>query len=418
MIKSTCPQYVFIFVVSFISEAQNMVLPEKYRKRLADDRISAFLGSFGTVCVYGPFGSGVTTTAFRHTTDCVSPRLLDDCFEFPGVFNAAVSASAATWKNGLFIAATSGLPDFPDSTFSKERTSFVRMSTMSLFETGDSSGQISLSGLFQREIPEIQVEPQELNQIYSYCIRGGWPQFTGAVSYDISGFGARYINRTADSLDDTKSRQKREKVLGLIRALAQIESSVFSVTDCLNIVNSDPGLSLSRNTLLQYLNAFDSMLFTEDQPAFIPETEVSRVILKSPKRRFADPSLVAAALDATHDSLGKKPVQAASLFDCLCVHDLRVYADFLGAKIYHYRDNYGVSADSVLRLPDGRWGAFKHMLCLDNADSAAQDLLKLKAAFSSTPDSPSFLCILCGTSDKAYTRADGVMVIPVTALRP
>ena len=397
-----------------------MLFSADYISRFTDEKISSLMSSFGAVCVYGPRQCGTTTTALHHALSSGSPRFIDDWQEFPEVSGAVITACAETWKSGLFVASSSEVPD-PASTSEENcngRTAFVHMSTMSLYELGISSGFVTLRQLFDEDFSRISTGTPDIREIYRYCLRGGWPQVMNLDDDDARLFAERYLNIVADSLDETKGRLKRGKILNLIKALAGIESEVGNTSDILQTIGQDDSLSLSRNTLLSYLDSFERLMLIEEQPAFIPAAKVSRIILKTPKRRFTDPSLVTAALDITPDDIIANPDLFSRVFDNLCVHELRVYAEAIGAKVYHYRDSYGVSADAIVQLEDGRWGAFKHILNPNDAAAAAIDLLKLEGAFRGTASAPCTLCIICGLATEAYTRPDGVKVLPITALKP
>ena len=141
--------------------------------------------------------------------------------------------------------------------------------------------------------------------------------------------------------------------------------------------------------------------------------------MKSPKRHFTDPSLAAAAIGATKETFRRDINTFGYLFEVLCVHDLRVYADALNGCVYHYRDEKDNEADAVVELPDGRWGLFEIKLGFNQVDAAARSLLSLKRKFESeTGASPTFLCVICGLSSAAFRRTDGVYVVPVTAFKP
>lgn len=393
-----------------------MLFTGSYQNRIADDQVSSALSNYSAVCIYGPLGCGASSTASFHASQKDVSCFIDNCERFPSLYQSMLDEASRTWNNGVFMAASSYLPDV---SVSNSRVSYVRMGTMSLYETGDSCGFISLASLFEKEVPKIHCGSSELGDILSLCNRGGWPSNQGQDYVSARQYSNRYVNKIADFLDDTKKRGKVEKILGLINAFAFFDSSVSSVSEYLKYLdNSGSGLSLSRNTVLAYISQFEKLMFISEQPAFIPKSTISRIILKTPKYRLADPSLVAALLHLDINNVRQHSELFSIVFDNLCVHDLRIYARALGADVLHYRDNYGISADSVVQLPDGRWGAFKHLISLEKEDEAANELLRLNSAFNGTPSKPSCLGIISGLSEYAYTRPDGVMVIPITALKP
>ncbi|MDY4611641.1 MAG: DUF4143 domain-containing protein [Sphaerochaetaceae bacterium] len=170
--------------------------------------------------------------------------------------------------------------------------------------------------------------------------------------------------------------------------------------------------------MTDYLDCFNKLFLIEDQPAFENKLRFSVKALKKPKRHFADPSLAVAAMGATPEMLMRDLNTFGYLFEALCVRDLRIYADFYGAQVYHYHDERDNEADAIVELTDGRWGMFEIKLGFNQVEGAAQELLSLKEKFlKETKSDPSFLCVLCGMANAAYKRPDGVYVVPVTALK-
>ena len=160
------------------------------------------------------------------------------------------------------------------------------------------------------------------------------------------------------------------------------------------------------------------MFLLDDQPAFNANLRSSRRVLKSPKRHFSDPSLAVAALGATADMLLSDLNTFGFLFEALCEHDLRIYAESIGGKLYHFRDEKNNEIDAVVELNDGRYGAFAIKLGAHQIDSAAKELIKMNDILGKEGKAPEVLCVICGMTNAAYTRKDGVMVLPITALGP
>ena len=159
------------------------------------------------------------------------------------------------------------------------------------------------------------------------------------------------------------------------------------------------------------------MFLLEDQPAFERKLRSSIKALKTPKRHFVDPSLAVAAIDATPQMLKQDLNTFGYMFESLCIHDLRIYADSYDGKVYHYHDERGNEADAIIQLSDGRWGMFEIKVGFNQVEKAAKELLCLKSKFESeTNSSPEFLCIICGMTNMAFQRSDGVYVVPITSL--
>lgn len=157
----------------------------------------------------------------------------------------------------------------------------------------------------------------------------------------------------------------------------------------------------------------------DDQPAYNTNLRSSRRILKSAKRHFTDPSLAVAALGATPKMLLNDLNTFGFIFESLCEHDLKIYAEYHDANLFHFRDERRNEADAIVEFPDGTWGAFEVKLGANQIDAAAEELLKLKSIMEKEGDTPpKLLCVICGMSNMAYKRPDGVYVVPITALKP
>jgi predicted AAA+ superfamily ATPase len=174
----------------------------------------------------------------------------------------------------------------------------------------------------------------------------------------------------------------------------------------------------SVDTITDYLDCFNRLFLLEDQPSFENKLRSSVKALKKPKRHFADPSLAVAAIGATPDMLMNDLCTFGYLFEALCVRDLRVYADYHRAQVYHYHDERENEVDAIIELEDGRWGMFEFKIGFNQVEDASRELLSIKEKFIiETKSNPSFLCVICGMSNTAYKRPDGVFVVPVTALK-
>jgi len=156
----------------------------------------------------------------------------------------------------------------------------------------------------------------------------------------------------------------------------------------------------------------------EEQPAYAANLRSSRRVLKSPKRHFTDVSLAVAALKATPEMLMNDLNTFGFLFEALCEHDLRIYAESNNGQLFHYRDEKNNEVDAIVELPDGTWGAFEIKLGAHQIDGAANELLKMKAIMEKEGRAPSVMCVICGMTNMAYKREDGVLVVPITALKP
>ena len=178
-------------------------------------------------------------------------------------------------------------------------------------------------------------------------------------------------------------------------------------------------IEIDRDTISDYLDIFQRLFILDDQPAYNTNLRSSRRILKSAKRHFTDPSLAVAALGATPKMLLNDLNTFGFIFESLCEHDLKIYAEYHDANLFHFRDERGNEADAIVEFPDGTWGAFEVKLGANQIDAAAEELLKLKSIMEKEGDTPpKLLCVICGMSNMAYKRPDGVYVVPITALKP
>ena len=427
-----------------------MVSDELYKNRLIDEMIQRKLRLFGAVQIDGPKWCGKTTTATHHSVSAISladpsnnysnkamalmdpnlvlegetPRLIDEWQEVPLIKDAVRFKCDQSENNGLYILTGSSVPT-SDSTIHSGagRISKIRMLTMSLYETGDSSGEVSIRQMFDVGLTRpIMTGEVDTSELIRFCARGGWPK---AINYSLDeakDIPADYIRAVIDTdldkLDGVKKKRNKRKVEAIISAMAKTESYVNTTTDCLNdITETDTDLSVSRGTFLTYSDTLTRLYLLEDQPGYVPNTPISkRTNVKASKHRFTDPSLVLAALKMQPNMLLNNITQFERIFDNLCVHDLRIYAEALDGQIYHYRDGSRLSADAVIELSDGRWAIFNNVLYDYNIDKAAAELLKIEAVYRNC--APSFCCVISGTSKAAYRRPDGVIVVPLTALKP
>lgn len=424
-----------------------MLKPEGYKKRLIEKQFDEYLVSFGAVCIEGPKFCGKTWTALSRSNSVVymgnpennfqnrtlaqinpsfvlegeSPRLIDEWQEVPPIWDAVRFELDKNRGKGKFILTGSATPNHKGIMHSGTgRIAKLRMTTMSLFELLDSSGKVSLEKLFTGEFEDMITREVKLEDLISFVVRGGWPDDIH-LSKNLWGNTAKeYLKTVVDddmfSVDGVKRDSK--KVWALLHSLAGNESTVVSNATLRRDIAQANDESIDPDTISDYLNILNRLFILDDQPAFNTKLRSSRRILKSSKRHFADPSLAVAALGATKEMLFNDLNTFGFLFESLCEHDLKIYANCNKANLFHYRDERGNEVDAVIELPDGRWGAFEIKLGANQIDKAAEDLLKIKTIMEEEGDRPpSLLCVICGLSNAAYRRPDGVYVVPITALR-
>jgi len=418
-----------------------------YKPRIVDGTFTTMLGSAGAVSIVGPKWCGKTTTALVHAKSAFmvsdpsggfanrgvarldpqlalagdQPRLIDEWQEVPGLWDAVRFACDRTRAYGQFILTGSASPARTAHSGTGRIISFA-MTTMSLWETGESSGEMSLGSMLAGEDLSA-TSSAGLLDIASFIVRGGWPESVELPPADPTLLPRSYIDQTVT--DDIRRTEPtaHDPMLArrIIASLARNESTMArKVTIARDATaaeeDGDDGQDDTR-FLTPYLSALEKLYLLADQPAWFPALRSPVRIRVAPKRHLCDPSLAAAALGATKESLLSDMKTLGNLFEALCVHDLRVYAQALGATIFHYHDNSGLEADAIVELPNQDWAAFEIKLGHDQVDKAATSLMRLSAKMERGGQRPPCcLGVICGISPYGYRRPDGVYVIPITTL--
>ncbi len=425
-----------------------MLTPEGYKNRLIEKLFDEYMQTFGAVCIEGPKYCGKTWTARSRSASAAFigdpannfqmrtmagispdlvlkgeyPRLIDEWQEVPPIWDAIRFQVDQDGRKGKYILTGSATPNHKGIMHSgTARIGRVRMATMSLFETGDSSGTISLKNLFDENIDTQITGEIDLKQLIYYVVRGGWPGNLNTPEKTCGNLAVEYLKAVVDddmySVDGVK-RDSR-KVWSLLRSLARNESTLVSNSTLRKDMGAMDEITIDPNTVSDYLDIFNRLFLLDDQPAYSTNLRSSRRLLKSAKRHFIDSSLAVAALSATPEMLYNDLNTFGFLFENLCEHDLKIYAEYNGATLYHFRDEKGNEADAVIEYPDGTWGAFEIKLGANQIDAAAKELLELKQIMAKEGDNPpKVLCVICGMSNMAYRREDGVYVVPITAMAP
>ncbi len=418
-----------------------------YKPRLSDDKIRMYLKARGAVCVEGPKWCGKTWSCLNVANSALligdssnnfgnkalaevdvtralqgeEPRLIDEWQEVPLLWDAVRSEVDARGKKGCFILTGSSTPYQKGIHHSGiGRISSLRMHTMSLFESGDSSGDISLKDLFEGIANSAEISNPTLEHLIYLTIRGGWPNELES-DVDVAMVSSRlYLEDFLETdLPKIDSSKNKEMMGSIIRSLARNESTLANNRGILKDIIAEGDEPPSESTLANYMNVLDRAFLLSPQQAFDPNYRSSKRIAKHPKRHFVDPSLPIAALELTPEKLINDLNTFGFFFEALCERDLRIYAETLGGKLYHYRDHDGGEIDAIVELSDGRWGAFEIKVGMYHVEDAAKNLLKMRDKFKSSANrgGPEFLCVIVGLSKYAYQRNDGVWVVPITALR-
>ena len=347
------------------------------------------------------------------------PHLIDEWQDVPSIWDAVRFEVDKTAENGRFILTGSSTPKFKGVSHSGAgRIGTLRMRTMSLFESGDSDGSVSLNGMFDSSAKNGEPVKRSLEHLIALTVRGGWPKTIG-MSADAAALVMKDYFETckkdASRLDD-KMRDS-EKMGMLIRSLARNESTTASDQTIKKDMMAYDGENISDVTLADYLDSLRRIFLIDDQPAFSPNFRSSVRVGKTPKRHLTDPAVAAAALSLTAEKLLNDLNTYGFLFEAMCERDLQIYTEANGGKLFHYRDGRGREIDAMIERADGRLGAFEIKLGTDRIDEGAENLLAVSDMMASEGTVLSVLCVICGMAPCAYRRTDGVYVVPITSLR-
>ncbi len=414
-----------------------------YRPRVVDAELARRLAATGAVVIEGPKACGKTATARQLAASEVlldvdegarravevdprlvlggpTPRLIDEWQIAPTIWNHLRRLVDERGLPGQFILTGSAVPadDLTRHT-GVGRLTRLRMRPMSLYESGQSSGEISLRGLMAgagSRSPDPGLTVPDLVELIAV---GGWPGHLG--------FGVRQaMQGVRDYLDEIRrvdivrvdgTTRDPERVGRLFRALARNVSTYVSNSTLAADTGGDDG-PLTRDTVREYLSALERLMVIEDQPSWAPHLRSKSILRSAPKRHFVDPSLAVAALRGSPERLLKDLKLAGFLFESLVVRDLRVYAQAIDGAVLQYRDNTGLEVDAIVELGDGRWAAFEVKLGGGLIEEGAASLRRFAERVDTERcGEPEALGVIVATG-YGYTRTDGVSVIPIGALGP
>lgn len=421
-----------------------------YKPRIADTLLKEKLDAMGAVLIEGPKYCGKTTLAAQHAKSALymadpdtreqnlilaqtnigrllkgeTPRLIDEWQLAPQFWDAVRNEVDKRNQDGLFILTGSAVPADTKNIFHSGtgRMSWLRLRTMSLWESGDSSGEVSLSNLFKQSDFVDGSSSIDIERLAFLTCRGGWPKATlksnprSALIQAEEYFEA--VVRSDISRADGVQRDQ-ELARKLMRSYARNQGSQATIStfvDDLTVNN----VAISDTTIYSYINALKSIFVIEDSMAWNPNLRSKTAVRTSDTRYFSDPSIATAALGLGPDDLINDLNTFGLIFETLCVRDLRVYAEAIGGSVYHYRDKNGLECDAVVHLKNGKYGLIEIKLGgekLINEGSA--NLKKLASKIdTSKMNPPSFLMVLTGVGQYAYRRPDdGVLVVPVGCLK-
>ena len=408
----------------------------RYRARLADHELRQRLGAAGAVVIEGPKACGKTATARRAAASEVlldvdanarravaidpalvlagaAPRLIDEWQTEPAIWNHVRRAVDDRARPGQFILTGSAVPaDDVTRHTGAGRLTRLRLRPMSLFETGRSSGAVSLRALLAGEAPRSAESALSIEELAGQVCRGGWPgNLQRSVNQALQANRA-YLDeiRRVDVGRVDETRRDPAKVGDLLRSFARNVATYAAA--------STMAADLNNHTADAYLTALERLMIVEDQPAWAPHLRSRSRLRGAPKRHFVDPSLAVAALRADPDRLLRDLAWFGFLFESLVVRDLRVYAQHRDAEVLQYRDNTGLEVDAIVQAADGTWAAFEVKLGAGMIDAAAATLLRFaKRVDPARSRAPAALAVIVA-GGYGYVRGDGIGVIPIGALGP
>ncbi len=424
-------------------------MKKEYKKRLVDTKIKEYLEVFGAVCIEGAKWCGKTWTSMYHSNskimigdpknnfqnrqmakldpslvlDGKPPRLIDEWQEVPEIWDAVRYAVDDQTEKGLYILTGSATPNHKGILHSGAgRIAKLKMRPMSLYESGDSSGMVSLSDVFQGKFKNTLTGTVDLKELIQLIVRGGWPANLETKREKASLLPAEYIKAIIDDdvfrIDGVKRDSYKMNLL--LRSLARNESTTATNKTLQRDIKEIDDEDIYIETVAEYLDIIKRLFLTENQEPFSSNIRSSIRVKQAEKRHFVDPSIACAILHLNADALLKDLNTTVFLFEALCERDLRIYAETIGGNLFHYQDYADREIDAVIELKNGEWFAFEIKLGADKIDEAAENLLKIQKSLEKQKNAkmPKALCVVCGLSEAAYKRPDGVYVLPITALKP
>ncbi|WP_303193788.1 ATP-binding protein [Ruthenibacterium lactatiformans] len=422
---------------------------KRYRKRIADDILIRKLEGKGAVLIEGPKWCGKTTTAEQLAASILymddpekkeqniamselnpkrllkgaTPRLIDEWQLAPKLWDAIRFEVDHRGELGQFVLTGSAVPaDTREITHSGTgRFTWLTMRPMSLYESGDSTGEVRLKDLFSGAAEIDGASNLSIDRLAFLVCRGGWPQAVDmrdeiALDQAMDYYDAVVhsdINR-ADNVQKNPERVKR-----LMRSYARNQGGQVPNTVLAQDIAANDKTPISEETVASYVSALRKIFVVEDMPAWNPNLRSKTAIRSSDTRYYIDPSIAATALGIGPNDLINDLNTFGFLFETLCIRDLRVFADALNGEVYHYRDKDGQECDAVVHLRNGNYGLIEIKLGGDRLiEEGAKSLKSMEAKIDTDKmNTPSFLMVLTGTGDYAYRRQDGVYVVPIGCLR-
>lgn len=422
---------------------------KEYKKRIADKLLKYRLEEVGAVLIEGPKWCGKTTTAEQQAKSILymadpdnqnsyinmadlkiklllkgdNPRLIDEWQIIPQIWDAIRFEVDHRGEEGQFILTGSAVPASTEKIHhtGTGRFAWITMRPMSLWESGESTGEVSLCELF-KEASDIEgVNQLKLEDIAYLVCRGGWPSATTksqrAALRQAYDYYDAVVKSDISRVDEISRSSERTKLL--LRSYARAQGAQVSIAAFRKDMLNNDDETLAEGTVQSYIGALKKIFVIEDMPSWNPNLRSKTAIRSAETRYFVDPSIAVAALGIGPDDLINDLETFGLLFETMCVRDLRVYADAIDGTVYHYRDKNGLECDAVLHLRNGSYGLIEIKLGGGMAIEKGVETLKALADKIDTTKmkAPSFMMVLTAVGEYAYRRKDGVYVVPIGCLK-
>ena len=421
-----------------------------YKSRIADQILRDKLDAMGAVLIEGPKACGKTTTAAQQAKSIIymddpvkqhqykqlaqtnirfllegeTPRLIDEWQEVPQFWDAIRFEVDHRDEEGQFMLTGSAVPADSENIHhtGTGRYGWLTMRPMSLWESGDSTGEISLSDLFLKPDKIEAFNRLTLPMLAFVTCRGGWPKSLQkktekAALMQATEYYKAITNRDISRVDNVTRNEERAK--RIMRSYARLQGSQASISTIIDDISTNEPEGISDETIDSYLTALRKIFVIEDMPAWNPNLRSKTAVRTSDTRYFVDPSIGVAALGLGPNDLIGDLNTFGLLFETMCIRDLRVYADAMDGSVYHYRDKNGLECDAVVHLRNGSYGLIEIKL---GGEKLIEDGAKTLTALSNIIDTtrmkaPAFCMVLTGVGDFAYKRTDGIYVVPIGCLK-
>ena len=418
-----------------------------YKPRIIDEKIKKYLNTFGAILIEGPKWCGKTWSAknicssefllanpngnFNNKRIAILnpelalqgsiPRLIDEWQEVPSLWDAIRGKIDENSQKGQFILTGSASINKNKYIHSGTgRIARLKMRPMSLFENGYSDGKISLKDISRGIINDFYTGNINLESLVDFVLCGGWPGNLNLNTNQSILVAKEYVkslvNEDIYKVDDAK--RDRRKISLLLKSLARNESTTASNQTLKNDIKDIDFDDINIDTISDYLNLLNDLYIIEDIKPFAIKIRSSLRTKQREKRHFVDPSLPCAILNLNKEKLLNDLEYFGFLFESMVLRDLLIYADSFNAKIYHYQDYKNNEIDAILELEDGNWCGIEVKLGAHQIDNAAKNLIKINNQIIKDGGKPSqSLIVICGLTNAAYKREDGVIVVPITSLK-